>query len=391
LTLLLAIVACNGEPARENVSVRDSAGVQIVQSPAARGAVVWADASTERLVLGEADGNPATTFDRIRAVTRLADGSLVVADGGSREIRLFSASGSFQRTFGGSGEGPGEFRRLGGLFVDGSLIIAHDPSARRLSAFTPQGQLRWERSLPRELAGMELVGGLGEGTYLFSSPAAVLPAPPDGIHRLPCTHISFDAHSGRTDTLATVPGFEFYVADGAGYEIPFARDAFRTVGEGLWFTGTNDQFAIQVRGTDGRVIRRLEYPTGEVALTRSLVDSVETATVDALGEISQGRREAIHGLFRDVPWPGIRPTFGKLVADRENRLWVADWRSSFAPPTERPRTWWVFSSTGPLLGTVSLPETFDLHDAGTDWLLGVEVDGMGVQRVAVRDLRIGVS
>ena len=48
-----------------------------------------------------------------RDATKLSDGRIVVANGGSDELRIFDRSGTHVGTWGGQGEGPGEFTALG--------------------------------------------------------------------------------------------------------------------------------------------------------------------------------------------------------------------------------------------------------------------------------------
>lgn len=96
----LTVMGCRAKSPPNVVTVVDSAGLEIVRNPEARGSTVWAEASSKSLTLGQAAGDPRVTFDLIRAASRLADGTLVVADGGSNQIRLFGADGSFRRAFG---------------------------------------------------------------------------------------------------------------------------------------------------------------------------------------------------------------------------------------------------------------------------------------------------
>ncbi|MBK9549873.1 MAG: hypothetical protein IPO52_12400 [Gemmatimonadetes bacterium] len=55
------------------------------------------------LVLGEDEGT--VTFGTVVGAIRLSDGSVVVADGKARELRLFEAAGRLVRTVARRGEG----------------------------------------------------------------------------------------------------------------------------------------------------------------------------------------------------------------------------------------------------------------------------------------------
>jgi len=79
----------------------------------------------------------AHEFHHVSDATRLADGSIVVANRGSNEVQLFSSTGDFLGAAGGRGEGPGEFERLTSVHEasDGS-IIAFDFWLGRLTRFS---------------------------------------------------------------------------------------------------------------------------------------------------------------------------------------------------------------------------------------------------------------
>ena len=63
------------------------------------------------LVIGAVlEGDPAYLFESVRALARDAEGRIYVADSGSRTVRVFDDGGTHVYSFGGRGEGPGEFR-----------------------------------------------------------------------------------------------------------------------------------------------------------------------------------------------------------------------------------------------------------------------------------------
>ena len=75
------------------------------------------------------DGDPAYLFEEVRALARDAEGRLYAADSRSLTIRVFDHRGTHVYSFGGRGEGPGEFRLplLCGLVFDpdGRLWVNH--------------------------------------------------------------------------------------------------------------------------------------------------------------------------------------------------------------------------------------------------------------------------
>ena len=140
------------------------------------------------------DGEPLVVSGSISAdgplYTRVADaifgveGAIYVADGGSAEVHVIRADGSFARSIGGRGGGPGEFIRPSELYVMDSLLLVWDPPSRRLSRFDLGGDLVGTRSVATALSpNPRLVGLLPDGVMLFASSrsrAFMLPGLPRG-------------------------------------------------------------------------------------------------------------------------------------------------------------------------------------------------------------------
>lgn len=98
--------------------------------------------SEPTLEIGVIEGDPNYTFASIASAVRLDDGSIVVSDPGNTRISVFAADGSFLRSWGSRGEGPGEFRSLSRLYPLGAdSIMAADGATDRLSVFDHDGEL----------------------------------------------------------------------------------------------------------------------------------------------------------------------------------------------------------------------------------------------------------
>lgn len=141
LACLAAAAGCEADPEPPPLShnTRDSAGIAIaVNSGAPAGAERWSVDADPMVSIGGADGPPATMFTGVTSATRLSDGTIVVLENETSELRFFDPGGAHLRTAGGFGEGPGEFEyaesfvRLAG---DTLLVDAGDRHLR----FSPTG------------------------------------------------------------------------------------------------------------------------------------------------------------------------------------------------------------------------------------------------------------
>lgn len=104
------------------------------------GVETWALSDAPDLEIGVVEGDPAYQLHRASGSLQLADGRIVVLDGGNQQLRFFDASGRSLMTVGTEGDGPGEFRyptRLR-LARDGSLMV-WDQALQRTSQFDHQG------------------------------------------------------------------------------------------------------------------------------------------------------------------------------------------------------------------------------------------------------------
>jgi hypothetical protein len=108
----IPLAACATDtPERLGAVVRDSGGVRIVENTSPQ----WLESQqwrlTEEPIVDIGGGDTAEEqLHRVRGAARLSDGRIVVADGGSQELRFYAPSGEHERSAGGRGGG----RQLGG-------------------------------------------------------------------------------------------------------------------------------------------------------------------------------------------------------------------------------------------------------------------------------------
>ncbi len=138
--LCFLVGSCAPREPQASALVTDSAGIRILESRGAR--TVDTLQGTPVLEIGILDGHGPEQFDRIAGLALLGDNSLVVADQGSGEIRIFPADGQTPRIMGGKGDGPGEFRALSRVFVlGGDSVLGFDARGARFTVFSKDGTL----------------------------------------------------------------------------------------------------------------------------------------------------------------------------------------------------------------------------------------------------------
>ncbi len=99
-TIGLVLTSCTGDHRLSSVVVRDSAGVTIVESiePAWGEGEGWTLSEEPAVAIGREDGPEEYSLYQVMGAFRLPDGSFVIANGGSDELRYYDSSqcnGSF--------------------------------------------------------------------------------------------------------------------------------------------------------------------------------------------------------------------------------------------------------------------------------------------------------
>lgn len=126
------------------VSERDSAGIVIVEnevSPSAGPAALQLSPEP-RLRIGAVEGPEAEQLFRVRGGVILPDGRVAVLNAGTRQVRVYGPDGAHLTSFGGAGEGPGEFGFPGQLaFLEPDTLMVWDSQTWRTTWFDLEGRV----------------------------------------------------------------------------------------------------------------------------------------------------------------------------------------------------------------------------------------------------------
>lgn len=150
------LVGCGGEAEDAGISVRDSAGVEIVENSGGDRPLGWRFRTVTRI--GSARGQDVLFRVGRNHIDVGPDGRLYVLDGGTHRVLVYGPEGERIRSLGGEGSGPGEIGRPGALAVssDGRLYVL-DVVGPSLLEWTPDGRFVEERTVTiRVEDGLEL-------------------------------------------------------------------------------------------------------------------------------------------------------------------------------------------------------------------------------------------
>lgn len=391
--LLLCAGACDGDRAASSANtatVRDSAGVTIVESaaPAWAAGEEWTLSAEPMLAIGLAAGADEYLLDRVRGALRLDDGTLVVVNGGSSELRFFDRDGRYLHSVGGQGSGPAEFGYLDWVqLLRGDTLLAYDAGNHRLSRFSADGEFV-ATITPGDLpaGGFPMIlGAFPDGSILAKTAITGGEPPPQGVpHRTPEEFVRFTASGDFAGSIATQPGTDLItrsstsrsgIATFAVMEPLFNREQLAGIVGELAVFGSNDAYELQLYRTDGaleRIIRRSVDPR---PATDAIVEAARAHMIAAAapGEARRRREESL-GSLQHMP---TLPFYQNLIGDFEGNLWVEE----YGLPGEEPAAWAVFDAEGRLLGHVRMPERFRPTQIGLDFVVGIALDELDVERV----------
>ncbi len=356
--------------------------------------------------LGNNEADSMQHWDYVEHLTRLSDGTLIVALDG--EIRFFNTNGKYLKSITRNGEGPGEFRSFGALYrTVGDSLRATDDRGRKSALFAPDGSLVSEtlldesrlRTLGRWL---DHCGGdvLADGSRLGCQNDPTIPD--DGSPRMSDTHHSVAPGPYR-------PKHRLYVisptldrawplgvsAKAEGYGVTFegntelvslwpyhAQVVTVAGGDPLRIAhAMNPEYRIELWTTDGQLTRVVSRSNARRPPTEQ-----EVADVEESERLSRGRRPIamVEAALKQIPTPDLLPAVisismsdaGEMMVMREGHM-----RSHTTSVYD------VFDADGRWLGELRIPGLVGVASFGRDHLVAMRQNEDGMILVEVLPLR----
>ena len=379
--LLLLSLACAPDtaPPPSTPILRDSADIRIAENPRPPDGsrLGWQIGPEPTVTIGKAEGDDAYILHRVGTAATLSDGSIVVPYGGSNEVRVFDADGAYLRSWGGFGEGPGEFDELHAVARwRGDSVAAWDHYPHRgVSIFDSEGNL-----------GRVVALGMGQpdrsitilrgGAFLADHWLRQESGP--GLLAQEQVFEIRDADGVRIASLDPLVGREFFEFQNRGMpvwmDIAFSRRVFAAAWRDLAVVSRNDRYELRAYTAGGALRHIVRVDHAPVPVTESLIEL---------------RREEWGGgdQFDQMPHPETLPAFTTVMSDALDHLWVREYD---VPGDEiSRRLWTVFDPEGRVLGYVEMPQGMVIDEIGAGYVLGRRVGEVGVVQVAVWPLRRG--
>lgn len=409
----MVLVACGGGESggAGEASVRDSAGIQIVENTGPVDAEGWALSAEPLMQVGGDPANPQYDFTRIAGAVLLSDGRVAVANAGSNEIRFYTPDGQHQLSVGRLGEGPGEYQLMAGVWrTDADSILVLDVAIRRLTVLGASGE--YGRSFSLGGMGGAMIPG-ADGSVNMSIPAGVLDDGSligmantfrindtrEGSFRDPLPLVRYGPDGAVRDTVAEVPGLEMEMMAlsfaGQSFNSPtpvsLGKQTLAVARGSRLYVATNEAWEVQARDPDGTLRALFRVRSEPRALAESEIAEhrqEQRDLVDAQPGISaapQELKDQIYERINTAPYPATLPFVGNLLVDDTGHLWVQE----VPRPGNRQQRWGVFTPDGRLQTWLVMPERFRPTHVAPDAVVGVWQDEDDVEHVRVYGLTRG--
>jgi len=395
-TVLAGVAACASDSTSAwQGSITDSAGVAIVRNPAEP---LWGPGEawtfTEALRIGAAEGEPEYQFGMIAAGSSIvvaSDGRIVVLDMQGQHLKVFAADGTYERTIGGPGGGPGEIAPGASavLIAPGDTLVVSDIGNQRANLYLPDGtyvrsfSLSFAEGIPFRWE-VATDGRIVNQIRRLNLPGT--PGPIDTTDVIAVRHL--DGSLG--DTLMRVPsGRSFSFSGGAPEFNLFTPEPLWALWGDRVLFAVNDQFRISVFGAGGVLERVIERP-----FTRAPVTDADENTLKNLFRklfAQQAPPEAVNQLMAGVHVAEFYPAFAQILAGPEGTILVQRIEPlSSLTEAEREalditsgamagRDWDVFDAEGRYLGVVTMPLKFQPIQFRGSEIYGTQSDELDVQ------------
>jgi len=397
---VLALMACTGERgASWQGEITDSAGITIVRNPAAP---LWAPEEgwtlTEALRIGTAEGDPEYQFGTIAgggSIALASDGRIVVLDLQGQHLKVFSASGTYERTIGGPGGGPGEIAPGASavLVAPGDTIVVSDIGNQRANLYLLDGT--YVRSFPLTFTDgipfrweMASDGRIVVQTRRLALPNAAEPTADTtdviAVRRM-------DGTVG--DTVMLVPSGKTISFSGGAPEWHFfsPEPMWALFGDHILYA-VNDRFRIGLYGPDGTLERVIEKP-----FTRAPVTEADQNTLKNIFQklfVQQGvPPQMASQLMTRVHIAEFYPAFAQVLSGPNGTILVQRIEPlSDLTEEEREglditsglmagREWDVFDGEGRYLGAITMPLRFQPVQFRGNEIYGIQRDELDVQYI----------
>jgi hypothetical protein len=317
----------------------------------------------------------------------------VVADQQGQHLRVFAPDGTYERTIGKPGGGPGEL----GLGISGVIvgpndtIVVADMGNQRVNIYLLDGT--FVRSFRIELQqGLPLRWDATKDGRMVSQVRPVqfpgMPAPTDSSDVI----VVRNSDGTAGDTLLKVPSGKTFQLGGQQPQVELfaAEPAWAVYGDGVLY-GVNDDYRFGVYEAGGTLRRVISKPF----TPRDISEADQHAMMTAFERLWRRfglTQEQVAQARQTITFAARYPAYLQMLEGVDGSIWVQGVQSPTNLPPELQdsynpqldlgsRAWDVFDADGRYLGVVDMPLRFQPVRFLGNAIYGIQRDELDVQYV----------
>jgi hypothetical protein len=354
------------------------------------GVPAWTLSAKPTLDIGN-DANVQTQFNGVAGILRMPAGEIMVANGLSQELRVFSSTGEYLRTL--APNGKATMRSLDRIWRGaGDTIYAAEilPNESNVWTFTVDGFVSKHMVGASNAGGVYPLDRFPDGHFAVSAARRTPSRAPVGlpyVDSLPLGVISFTElmpkwfGALRNEMLMTQ---SFGRGRGGGGRTPIVypygrSTSYAVSGDRLWIgdsqTGTITQYS-----SSGRGLRVFGAPIPARALDTA---AIRRRRLGAFSETTDWNERARIDAMYSIPLPRMAPRFSRFLPGVNGEMWIGLFREDPAAA----RTFVVVDRRGEAIGRVTMPPHMVPLEIGVGDVMGVQIDGEGLEHVVRYPLR----
>ena len=357
------------------------------------------------LRIGQPSGDPNYVLRQVRTGGVTRAGEIVIFDGGSGQVRVYSSQGRFIRAFGGKGTGPGQFAGAAYLTVSADEIVVRE--AQRTQFFDSNGKLlRTITVKPGEPYVSPIARGLRGWVAAVRRGPAVAVRPSGQYYADSISVELIDAAGAPVRPLLKYAAQRIVAMPDVNPQSPTARPLFEASPRfgvdagGQMYITDREAYRIRVYDPSGKLIRTITRPHRPVRVTQAHLDAYTKRVRDFYrsqpGLLASSPDELKRAIdYRmTAPRATVLPALGLLLVADDGSLWVErpdlvddpalnEFRRTFgtnrAPPA--PVAFDRFDPKGCFLGRTTVPAGFLPFQVTGSTILGMLPEESGLETV----------